>query len=109
MRFGAAVPSGSATAARPTRSDPSTATDVCTASDAGGPFTMRKISLLAALSAGVLLATGCSGPAESSSSAAESDENVIRFTFSPDPAWDWMQDQGILEEMEQESGYRILQ
>ena len=34
---------------------------------------------------------------------------MIRFTFSPDPAWDWIQDQGILEEMEKDSGFRILQ
>ena len=35
--------------------------------------------------------------------------NIIRFTFAPDPAWDWMKDQGILEEMEKESGFRIIQ
>ena len=35
--------------------------------------------------------------------------NIIRFTFAPDPAWDWMKDQGILEAMEQESGFRIIQ
>lgn len=70
---------------------------------------MIKKALLCAVSAGLVLATGCSGPSDSGSSAAESDDNIIRFTFSPDPAWDWMQDQGILEEMEKESGYRILQ
>ncbi|MDG4663766.1 ABC transporter substrate-binding protein [Mycobacterium sp. 236(2023)] len=68
-----------------------------------------KKSLFCALSASALLVAGCSGPAETTNAAAESTENVIRFTFSPDPAWDWMQDQGILEEMEQDSGYRILQ
>jgi hypothetical protein len=68
-----------------------------------------KKSLFCALSASALLIAGCSGPAETTNTAAESTENVIRFTFSPDPAWDWMQDQGILEEMEQDSGYRILQ
>jgi hypothetical protein len=35
--------------------------------------------------------------------------NIIRFTFAPDPAWDWVKDQGILETMEQESGFRIIQ
>jgi ABC-type nitrate/sulfonate/bicarbonate transport system substrate-binding protein len=34
----------------------------------------------------------------------------IRFVFAPDPAWDWVKDQGILEEMEAASpGYRIVQ
>jgi hypothetical protein len=69
---------------------------------------MMKKALIAALGAGLLLATGCSGP-QPSSEATESDKGVIRFTFSPDPAWDWIQDQGILEEMETESGFRILQ
>ncbi len=42
--------------------------------------------------------------------AAEGEEsNIIRFTFAPDPAWDWVKDQGILEAMEQESGFRIIQ
>jgi hypothetical protein len=37
------------------------------------------------------------------------ESNIIRFTFAPDPAWDWVKDQGILETMEQESGFRIIQ
>jgi hypothetical protein len=67
-------------------------------------------SLVAAIGAGILVATGCSGPgSESAPEGAESEDGIIRFTFSPDPAWDWIQDQGILEEMEKDSGYRILQ
>ena len=33
------------------------------------------------------------------------ESDVIRFTFAPDPAWDWMKDQGILETME--TGVRV--
>lgn len=69
----------------------------------------KSTSLLAVLSAGVLLVAGCSGPGEDSKSADSGEDGVIRFTFSPDPAWDWIQDQGILEEMEKDSGFRILQ
>lgn len=69
---------------------------------------MMKSALVALLGCSLLVATGCSGPAKSSNTGA-TDDNVIRFTFSPDPAWDWIQDQGILEDMEKESGYRILQ
>jgi hypothetical protein len=80
------------------------------AENAGGPPVNRKTtSVIAALGAGILFATGCSGPQSESNAAESSDEGVIRFTFSPDPAWDWIQDQGILEEMEKDSGYRILQ
>ena len=32
---------------------------------------------------------------------------TIRFVFSPDPVWNWLEDQGILAEMEQESGFTI--
>lgn len=42
-----------------------------------------------------------------SSSSDESADNVIRFTFAPDPVWDWISDQGILAEMEEESGITI--
>src|SRR5262245_50598066 len=69
----------------------------------------KTTSLLAALGVGVVLASGCSGPGSDSKSAESGEDGVIRFTFSPDPAWDWIQDQGILEEMEKDSGFRILQ
>ena len=71
--------------------------------------TSKAVSIVAALSAGVLLAAGCSGPQSDSQAAESGQDGVIRFTFSPDPAWDWIQDQGILEEMEKDSGFRILQ
>lgn len=35
------------------------------------------------------------------------DGGTIRFTFAPDPVWDFITDQGILEEMEAESGINI--
>ena len=35
------------------------------------------------------------------------DKGTIRFVFSPDPVWNWLEDQGILAQMEQESGYTI--
>jgi ABC-type nitrate/sulfonate/bicarbonate transport system substrate-binding protein len=37
------------------------------------------------------------------------EEGVIRFTFAPDPVWDYLKDSGIREEMEAESGIRILE
>ncbi|MGB3356324.1 MAG: ABC transporter substrate-binding protein [Mycobacterium sp.] len=38
---------------------------------------------------------------------AGGDGGTIRFTFAPDPVWDYITDQGILEEMEAESGINI--
>jgi hypothetical protein len=35
-------------------------------------------------------------------------QSVIRFTFAPDPVWDYLNDSGIKDEMEQESGICIL-
>ncbi|HEX6580874.1 MAG TPA: ABC transporter substrate-binding protein [Actinomycetota bacterium] len=40
---------------------------------------------------------------------ATGEEGVIRFTFAPDPVWDYLKDSGIREEMEEESGIRILE
>jgi hypothetical protein len=34
-------------------------------------------------------------------------DTTIRFVFSPDPVWNWLEDQGILADMEQQSGYHI--
>jgi ABC-type nitrate/sulfonate/bicarbonate transport system substrate-binding protein len=32
---------------------------------------------------------------------------TMRFVFSPDPVWNWLEDEGILAEMEEESGITI--
>lgn len=39
---------------------------------------------------------------------AEDAEGVIRFVFAPDALWDWLGDEGIREEMEQEAEMTIL-
>jgi len=72
--------------------------------------------LSATLMVAVLAGCGAAAPTEEGAGGASEGgggpgaaEKIIRFTFAPDPAWDWIKDQGILEEMEQESGYRIIQ
>lgn len=57
------------------------------------------LACLTALSVGACSAAGAGGGGE---------ENTIRFTFAPDPVWDYITDQGILAEMEEESGMRII-
>ena len=63
------------------------------------------------LTAAVVAATtavalsGCVSRPDSGSAAGEN--GVVRFTFAPDPVWDYITDQGILEQMEKESGITI--
>ena len=72
--------------------------------------TWKAIAVLIA----VLAVGGCSeerdeggGGGGEAAPAAESD-NVVRFTFAPDPVWRWLKDQGIKDEMEQEAKIQIL-
>ena len=62
-----------------------------------------------AIAAAVMLAStaacsaGLGGPA--SSRAAR--DGVIRFTFAPDPIWDYMNETGIVDRWQQDTGYQI--
>ncbi len=56
----------------------------------------------------VLIFAACGGDAGDDDEPASGPRNIIRFTFAPDPVWDYINDTGIKEEMEQESGIRIL-
>ncbi|HWC71099.1 MAG TPA: ABC transporter substrate-binding protein [Actinomycetota bacterium] len=62
-----------------------------------------------------LVAVACSddggggGGGDGGNGGGASDEGVIRFTFAPDPVWDYLKDSGIREEMEAESGIRIIE
>ncbi|MGF1666120.1 MAG: ABC transporter substrate-binding protein [Acidimicrobiia bacterium] len=78
---------------------------------------MRK-RLLVMLSLLSLIVAACGGEATSETTAAggtaEGGEpatgpaNVIRFTFAPDPVWDYINDNAIKEEIEAETGLRII-
>jgi ABC-type nitrate/sulfonate/bicarbonate transport system substrate-binding protein len=72
--------------------------------------------LLALVSVLALVAMACSDEGgETDGGGAEQpagdtgDDGVIRFTFAPDPVWDYLKDSGIREEMEAESGIRIIE
>jgi hypothetical protein len=73
-----------------------------------GRSRLLRISALLALAALVAASCGDDGGGGDGGGGGE-ESNIIRFTFAPDPAWDWVKDQGILEAMEQESGFRIIQ
>lgn len=71
----------------------------------------RKVGISSAaalLAVFTLVAAACGGDGGGGGEAGE-DEGVIRFTFAPDPVWDFLKDSGIREEMEAESGIRILE
>jgi hypothetical protein len=66
----------------------------------------RHLRIASAIIALVVIAAACGS--EEPEAVDSGIEGSIRFAFSPDPAWDWIVDEGILEEMEQESGFRII-
>lgn len=63
------------------------------------------VASLACLTALSLTACGSAGAGAGDGGG---EENTIRFTFAPDPVWDYITDEGILAEMEEESGMRII-
>lgn len=67
---------------------------------------MRGRSFAGVVAVTALLLTACN---ESGDGSDTGEDGVVRFTFAPDPIWDWLNDQGIITEMEQESGIRIVQ
>ena len=68
------------------------------------------LTVFAVIIALALVVSGCSKEKETASNGepASGPRNIIRFTFAPDPVWDYLQDSGIKEEMEKASGVRIL-
>ncbi|HEX5936199.1 MAG TPA: ABC transporter substrate-binding protein [Actinomycetota bacterium] len=64
---------------------------------------MRRLSVVAAAMMLFVLAA-CGGNGDSGS---DGEGGTMRFVFSPDPVWNWLEDEGILAEMEEESGFHI--
>jgi hypothetical protein len=75
---------------------------------------LRVSSLISLAVVAALTAAACGGGSSGGGGGGgggdgADDSGIIRFTFAPDPVWDWLKDEGILEEMEADSGFRILQ
>jgi hypothetical protein len=66
---------------------------------------VRSIQVLAVILATVFVAAACSN--DKGGDSGGDGGGTIRFVFSPDPVWNWLEDQGILKQMEDESGYKI--
>jgi hypothetical protein len=68
---------------------------------------VHAIRILAVVTAFAFVAAACGGGDDEGGGSGGGDKGTIRFVFSPDPVWNWLEDQGILADMEQESGYHI--
>lgn len=59
--------------------------------------------------ASMVIAAGCGGSDDDSENEGAEGGEVIRFAFAPDPVWDYMKDEGIIEEMGEKDGFNITQ
>jgi ABC-type nitrate/sulfonate/bicarbonate transport system substrate-binding protein len=68
---------------------------------------LRSVAGLAAIA---LIASACASGGGSSQGAGEAKDagGVINMVMAPDPVWKWLEDQGIKQEMEEESGIKVL-
>jgi hypothetical protein len=76
-----------------------------------GKKAVRSGSILMVLLVLGLVAAACGGgDGATSTTAADATggPKVIRFTFAPDPVWDYLKDQGIKDQMEQEANIIVL-
>jgi ABC-type nitrate/sulfonate/bicarbonate transport system substrate-binding protein len=65
-------------------------------------------TVIAVATAAVLTATtGCTAGLGGPASSRTAQDGVIRFTFAPDPIWDYMNETGIVDEWQRETGYSI--
>ena len=68
---------------------------------------MGAVTALVAVGALLAGATGCTAGLGGPASSRAARDGVIRFTFAPDPIWDYMHDEGIVDEFENDTGIAI--
>ena len=75
----------------------------------GGRSRVRRtaVALAAAAAVAVTVTTGCSAGLGGPASSRAAQDGVIRFTFAPDPVWDYMNDTGVLDDFERDTGISI--
>jgi ABC-type nitrate/sulfonate/bicarbonate transport system substrate-binding protein len=67
---------------------------------------MRSVLAVAA-AAMMTLTAGCAAGLGGPASSRAARDGVIRFTFAPDPIWDYMHDAGIVDQWQRDTGYTI--
>ncbi|WP_236732461.1 ABC transporter substrate-binding protein [Mycolicibacterium neoaurum] len=68
---------------------------------------LAKIAVAFASALIIAAATACSAGLGGPASSRSAQDGVIRFTFAPDPIWDYMHDTGVIDEWERDTGYSI--
>ncbi|MDO3403327.1 ABC transporter substrate-binding protein [Mycolicibacterium neoaurum] len=68
---------------------------------------LAKIAVAFASALTIAAATACSAGLGGPASSRSAQDGVIRFTFAPDPIWDYMHDTGVIDEWERDTGYSI--
>jgi len=69
---------------------------------------VRRLAVLLSIFAFILVACGGGdGGGGDDGGGDGGGDRTLRFVFSPDPVWNWLEDQGILADMEKESGITI--
>ena len=68
-----------------------------------GSGMVRRLAVVA--TALTLMTLGACG--DNGGSSGDGEGGTMRFVFSPDPVWNWLEDEGILGQMEEDSGYTI--
>ena len=58
------------------------------------------IAVVAVMVLAVTACAGGSGSSDSTTTTSGEEAKTMRFVFSPDPVWNWLEDQGILADME---------
>jgi ABC-type nitrate/sulfonate/bicarbonate transport system substrate-binding protein len=64
------------------------------------------VRVAAALALAALVAAACGG--DGGGEAGDGERSIVRFAFSPDPVIDWMNDQGIIPEYEEQYNTRLV-
>ena len=67
----------------------------------------RSVGGTAILVALLLVAAACGG-GDDGASGGDGERTVIRFAFAPDPVWDYMNDNGMIVEWEEEFNTRVV-
>lgn len=73
----------------------------------GRPVRRRRLMLTGLLGVVPLVLASC-GSGAATTTASGKPSKVIRFVLSPDPVWDYLNASGIRQQMEQQSGFRIV-
>jgi len=70
-----------------------------------GSRTWKVIALLLAFG---LVSAACGDDDDTEAASDGEERSIVRFAFAPDPVWDWMNDEGIIVEWEEENNIRIV-